>query len=83
MEVLFQRPDDMEVRPEILGKLKKIVIDTENLVNLECFPSPKKSRIIAFCTNLRDLSDDLIQEFKVCKDVSTHLYLFNCLRSLR
>jgi len=68
VEVLLQRPDDTEVRPEILGKLKKIIIDTENLVNSEFIPSSKKNRIIAFCKNLRDLSDDLIQEFKLCRD---------------
>lgn len=69
----------MEVRPEILAKLKKIIIDTENLVNSEFIPSPKKNRIIAFCTNLRDLSDDLIQEFKTSKDVSTaHLHVDSC-----
>ena len=73
--MLLQRPDDIEVRPEILGKLKNIITDTENLVNSEFIPSPKKNRIIAFCTNLRDLSDDLIQEFNVCKDVSINFYL--------
>ena len=67
----------MEVRPEILGKLKKIIIDTENLVNSEFISSPKKNKIIAFCTNLRDLSDDLIQEFRLCKDVSVFQNL-NC-----
>ena len=76
VEVLFQRPDDTEVRPEILQKMNKIIKDTENLVNTEFIASSKKNRIIAYCKNLEDLQQDLMQEFRICNDVSL---IFNCL----
>ena len=54
-----------------MDKLKKIISDSENLINSEFIPSPKKNRIMAYCANLRDLLQDLIGEFKTCSDVCT------------
>eukprot|EP00112_Aurelia_sp_Birch-Aquarium-sp1_P021575 Seg585.1 transcript_id=Seg585.1/GoldUCD/mRNA.D3Y31 product=alpha-catulin protein_id=Seg585.1/GoldUCD/D3Y31 len=82
VEVLFQRPDDTEVRPEILQKMKKIIKDTENLVNTEFIASSKKNRIVAYCTNLEDLQQDLMQEFKMCNDEPLNEELRQLLRRI-
>ncbi|XP_065052441.1 alpha-catulin-like isoform X2 [Rhopilema esculentum] len=82
VEVLFQRPDDTEIRPEIMDKLKKIISDSENLINSEFIPSPKKNRIMAYCANLRDLLQDLIGEFKTCSDESLDESLCQLLKQI-
>lgn len=66
VEVALQRPDDVEIRPEILEKIQKIITDTETLLETTSIPFARKSKITAYCKNLRDLLTDLQQDFKRC-----------------
>eukprot|EP00794_Sanderia_malayensis_P017640 gene17640-19395_t len=64
VEVAFQRPDDHEIRPEILEKMQKILIETECLIDSEFMQASRVKKIDAYCQNLHDLFDDLEEDFR-------------------